>query len=201
MCHVRHIDYSCKHLKCTLWKTCDEYWKLPQPQQEAMMRSGVLRCSKDEGITEEITIYSGRRAAIVAQIDRATKTVNKKLPFGIQLPSAGCKLCHKAHELSKMIVNEKCSKIEKLAALVKQLEEDQSTEQNELERDGGRKNQDQGAKHLLDLYRAQNETGVMMMQGPLVPTEVTTLLLYGRHQSSPEGAEGETSSSRETHRP
>lgn len=163
-----------------------------------MERTGVLRCPKEGGTTEELTFYTGRKADLIAKIDRATRAVNKKLPFGIYLPSAGCPRCHRAHELSKLIVDENCNQFERLLALVKEMEE--AEVQGESAGDSGRKSQYQGAKNLLELYRAQDEAAVILMHGPFVPTEITTLLLYGRRESHPESVGVETSSSAEARR-
>ncbi|KAI4140398.1 MAG: hypothetical protein L6R39_005816 [Caloplaca ligustica] len=136
-----------------------------------MCRAAVLRCPRAGGKTEEITIHSGIRADVGAKIDRATRAVNRKLPFGIALPSAGCERCHKGHELSKLILAEKINKIEKLVAIVEDMEEATAAEdRGEPAADSGRKGQDQSAKHLLELLRAQSVTGVMLVHGPFVPS-------------------------------
>ncbi|KAL9598637.1 MAG: hypothetical protein Q9219_004383 [cf. Caloplaca sp. 3 TL-2023] len=183
MCHVRRVDHPCKHFKCSLWTLCDDFHKLPYPEREKMDRTGLYRCPKEEGATEEIVTVSGAKAFIVTTLDRATKSVNRSLPFGIQLPSAGCAECHKANVLSKMALDVKWSKFEKLKAMMKELKENTSEAATE-HHGSGDKSEDQSAKHLVGMIRAQDDFGMMLKHEPFVPIECSAILSLGRGQGA-----------------
>ncbi|KAL8826135.1 MAG: hypothetical protein Q9170_007523 [Blastenia crenularia] len=183
MCRVRVIDHPCTHFKGSIWNVCDDYWKLPYEERIAMDRTEQWRCPRKEGPTIEHVTVSGAKAAIVTNLDRATKFVNNSLPFGIQLPSAGCAQCHQANKISKMILDKKFTKPYKLAAIIQDLKESKCKGEEIQQTEGeGDKNQEQSVQHLVKLIKAQDQDGKMLMHDPFLPPEAKAILLLRRRK-------------------
>ncbi|KAI4092310.1 MAG: hypothetical protein LQ344_003555 [Seirophora lacunosa] len=188
MCREHRVDYACKHCKSVRWNFCEEGQKLPEHERLAMLRSGVLRCRKENGTTRESSVQSAPVGHVVAKIDQATKAVNRNLSSPI-FPAAGCEMCYGATELAKLITYEKFAKWTKLHAIAQDGDGKISTK-GEVEVAADSEHRIQSAKQMLQLTNTPNKTGAMLTCEPFAPVDVQ-MLLYERQTKDPSESAGE----------
>ncbi|KAL9008785.1 MAG: hypothetical protein Q9173_006119 [Seirophora scorigena] len=172
------MHYACKHCKSLRWNFCKEGQKLPEHERLAMLRTGVLRCPKENGTTREYSVEFAPVGHVVTRIDQATKAINRNLPLAI-FPAI-----------------ENFAKRTKLHAIAQEGEGKISVE-GESEVAADSEHRIQSAKQMLQLKNTLNETGAMLTSEPFAPVDVQ-ILLYERQTKDPsDGAGGGVPSSGE----